>query len=262
MFVDTKYKLSKLLRISSTDALPGSVSKSDFMVDLGNNDATEKCTNIGLKSCIFCNCFYNVNENNQNFTFLDDVTTRTVIIPIGQYTTTTYIAALKAAIDAVLTSGSVAITQSTVNSKLTFVFTGTSGDVTLYPKASNPGGNLVGITSDLIANAGNTYTVTAQAMPRFYGLTEVFVEINEVFPTLLLDPSTAVRNVGANIPITAPFGALNHYEASNSQMAMFTYPSRRNFRTVHVRLIDRSGNVVDLQNNNLRLMLKSYYETY
>ena len=270
MFVEGSVsKLSKLIRINSTDALSGSVSKSDFYVDLGNSDAVDKCHSLSVKSVIFCNCFYNVNPGNNIFRFDDNAVSRDAVVKIGQYYIADYIVALKTAIDAVLGAGTVAITQDTENFKLNFVFTGTAGDVILYPKFDtdgvtvlNPAGNLTGITATLTANAGNTYTVDAQSTPRMYGLQEAFLQISNVGSANLIDPSASLRNVVVNIPITSAFSEVNVYEPTNDEIVHYKFPTRRSFSRVQVQLIDRAGNVLDLQNHNLRFVLKTWYSSY
>jgi hypothetical protein len=256
--------LSRLIRVNSIDDAKAT-SKSDFKVNIVNALSSSKVIKVVLKSCSFSHVFYNVNTGNQNFTFLDNAVSKTAVVPVGWYLTSSYMTILKPLIDAQLTSGTVVITQDPYNQRLTFAFTGTAGDVILLPKATNPAGNLVGITANITLNAGNSYTSEVQSVPRFNGLSEVFLSVGSksIDTSNMADPfsSGTNRNIFTNIPITASFGATNHYRSFDEDLDSIVLNSPIDLDELNIRLEtrDATADVLDLQNTNLRLVLKVYY---
>lgn len=263
--------LSSLIRVNSVDAISDikNQTKSNFYVNLGEGLNNNKVIRMVVKSIQFPNVFENVNKYNNTFSFLDNGVGRQAVLTNGRYEANgtgdindpDLLYALKVAIDGVLGAGSVAIIIEKITYKLRFTFTGTAGDVVLLGADNgNAMGNLLGITSDLTANAGNTYSVTAQSTPRLYGLQEVFLKIREISGGNLLDPQGVVKNIFINIPFQGTkYGGIVYFENQAPTMCDVEYVKPINLKGLHIELVDRQDRYVDLQNHNLRMVLKAYY---
>lgn len=251
--------LSRLVRFNSVDDSNASV-KSEFKINISKALSTSKVVKVSLKSASFVNVAYNITSRNNVFTYIDNVTSTDVTVPIGQYTITQYIAVMVPLWNAALSAGTMAITQDPYNKKLTFTSTGTP-QITLLPKATNPAGNLLGITSNIVIATGASET--SQSVPRFQGLSEVFLSIGSknIDSSNMADPSNGCsnRNIFTNIPIIVAFGGINHYLPNDENLESITFNSPIDIDEIAFRLEDRESNLIDLQNTNLRGVLKLYY---
>ena len=148
---------SRLIRINSAEAT-SKISESNFSIDLNTRgrEAVDNVVRVAVKSIIFPFVQYNINTNNQTFTFLEDATLRSFVLPVGWYTIDDLITALQSNITSELSSGTVGISLGSLDKKLTFAFAGlTATTVTINQKL------VAGIAFNLVATAANSFIVNS-----------------------------------------------------------------------------------------------------
>jgi hypothetical protein len=106
------------------------------------------------------------------------------------------------------------------------------------------------------SNATGSHILMGSALPQLMGKQAVLLESN-MFPTNLARASNTFDAV--HIPITVDYGASEIYQSTSEHETFVKYKERRNFNTVHFRLLDRmTKEPLDLQGHHLRVTLRVY----
>lgn len=252
----------KLLRISSEDRQVGE-SNSDFSVVLNNAPWVQNVRGFVVKSVSFKHIFPNIYDGNNTFTFRHNGSTdESVTIPIGWYDATTLAAALETAINAlpaVVNSMTIILSVGTSSSEKRYTFTMSGGDtIQLLKKnssiANNSMAHPVGINEDSIDAA----IVTADSLPDLGGLNTAYI----CSADLASSNSSASSNNGESVPIitevpiTSGFTQQVHYRSYDDSLDTIIYHGKRSFTKISFQLCTRSGQVLDLRQHNLTIMLK------
>ncbi len=250
---------SHLIRISSEDRDQGSVSNTDFTVNLTQSANVQEVKAIVIKNISFANMFYNVPSNFNTLIILNSVsnTNRTVTITPGQYTINQFISALQTAINTAFVADSVtvAITNNVNTNVLTFTSTGGNINIILSGTTMY---NLIGLNAD-------TSTASSLVMPLPYNLTgetEVYIHSAILAAGNLYEPS-GTFNVVDMVPITVPFGATQSADYNVFEQHFKTYSpfeEKKTLSSIDIRLRARDGRVLTLPNNfNFNMLIKYYY---
>jgi len=251
-------KLCNLIRISSGSATSKN-SNSDFSVDLGNQPFSDRITCVALKTVIFPNCFYNIRAGvNDAFAMQENNQAKIIFtIPEGFYDVTTLMTQLQTDINANLNAGSVTVTQNSVSGKIVITASGQTIKFFNYTDGTTMA-NEIGFS---VSSTTYVSSYTATYMPQLQGLTEVFLVSSMIAPAHMIDSDNKLqlRNVIMSIPITADFGDINIYEARDENLNVIHYANKKSIRNIDIQLQDSQGNVVNLQNNNLKIIFKAYY---
>jgi hypothetical protein len=257
---------SKIVRIAASDRTDDpTATTTDFTVELGNNQEMHKIRRMVLKSCEFCNCFYNVNSAtgvapyaaNNIFTFFEDTVglVNTAPIPEGFYTANQLITALTAAMNLVLSVGNTVTITLGIDSKFQFLMA--TNAINLVSSAgSNIMASLIGITDTTVAFAN---PALVQGLPALQGLTEVFIESPELARANLCEDRASTKSWFINIPIEAAYGETNFYDSRDDELNSKNYQTPQDLRRITFRLRDRQNNIVNLQNKNWKMVWKAYY---
>ena len=265
MSFDKALASGKLLRISSEDKQPGDTN-SDFSVVLGNTSYVQAVRGVILVSVSFKHVFPNVFDNggasgtgNSVFTFGYNGMTLTATIPAAWYTASQYAAALQVAINAlgpVVNPITVTIVALNGSSSAYFTFTASGGDtISLISKADgNAAADLVGISTTI----GPAVALTAQYLPDFGGLSNVYLSSGVVAGTNCAASSQSGEQIPVvmGIPIDVDYGQEVYYKVRDARVATIIFAGERNLNGVDIAIRTRSGDRLDLQQNNLTVEFK------
>jgi len=240
---------SRVIYISNDDKdISESKSNSDFVCYLKERVSVQESNYAILKTITLCNCFYNVRgaaygdaqNNTLVFSELAPAATFAVSVPEGQYLIADYISALEAAMNLVLVSGTVAITQNPVTGKLLFTCTGTQ--ITIF---SGQNGNT---SFELVGNPETSNSITSAIVPMPFlpdlsGIQDVYIESRELAPAAGNDPS-----------------GYAHFQANDDELATLNYKNTRNIQRIDIRVVDRQGNLLPAGNSRVSISLKYFYD--
>lgn len=256
---------SRVIYVSSDDKdNTQSVSNSDFVVYLKETVSVQTINYALLKNATVPNVFYNVRssygEVNNSFVFQEQspLATFAVSIPEGQYVIADFMTALQTAMNAVLVSGSVAITQDATTKKLVFTCTGTVINV-----FSGDNGNSAYVLTGFeeSANSGFSATVSAPNLPDLAGIQNVYLQSYELAPAEGIDPTFGLINIVGEVNLSnTQFGGYANLETNTDEMAMVNYKNTRNLQRIDITLVDGQGNKLPIGNSRLSLSLKVYWE--
>ena len=252
------------LRINSQDRKVPTGSKSNFIVDLKESYNTQAVRSLQIGRVSVPNVFYNVSDSLANRTIeitQDGEASTEVSIAAGQYTITTFIAAWKAAIDAVLTGGStVAITQDPITQLLTFTFSGGTNPNTALDSPSVDtieGWYSLGFNS-FRAEASSW---TATYIPNIRGYSDVYVHCKEIGGGDYYDGDAGAISAFAQVSFAdVPFGAMGHYQTGNHTFDTIRYSTPRNLSSLKIVLRDSQGNILDTGASDINVVLRINHE--
>jgi hypothetical protein len=234
---------TKLIRISSKDRVSG--TNTNFVCSLGYEDlAVHRVRKATLVSCIFNNNEYNVNGNNNTLTYEINGAPLTLVVPEGQYSTSTLIAYIQAQ-QPLFT----AITQDTTNYKLSFT-TATTCQI-----FSSGLGEYIGFTED----STTAITITADNIPNLNGLDAVLIKSDKLANGNMLDSKQNEDSVFAVVPVDVSFGLQNVYHDTGLSESSHTTFAPRNLSSIDIELTNQRGEPVDIQ-GEVVLVLKAYYD--
>lgn len=259
----------KLLRISSEDKVPGGTN-ANFLVQLGNTSYVQAVRGVVLKSVSFKHVFPNVFDNgvpgggNTTFSFLYNGVPLTAVVPAAWYTATQYAAALQAAINANLSVlNPVTVTLAPFNGSTSqyFTVTATGGDtIALVSKADgNAAADLFGIS----ATTASAASVTAQLLPDFGGLSNVYLSSGVIAGNNCAASSQSGEQIPVimGIPINVDYGQEVYYQSRNPHNDAIIFVAERNLNFVDLAIRTRSGDNLDLQQHNLTVEFKLIHQS-
>ena len=252
------------LRINSQDRKDHNGVKSNFTVDLKESYNTQAVRSLQIGRVSVPNVFYNISDTLANRTIeikQDGEASTDVTIPAGQYTITTFIAAWKAAIDAVLTGGTiVTITQDADTQLLLFTFSG----------GTNP---TVALNSPAVDTVEAWYSLgfynsrsvsgawTATYIPNIRGYSDVYVHCKAINGGDYYDGDSGAISAFAQVSFAdVPFDAVGHYQTSNHTFDTIRYSTPRNISSLKIVLRDSQGNVLDTGGSDINIVLRINHE--
>ena len=240
-----------LLQINSKDKSNDQMNNNDFKVNYGNNEEIHNVNRIVLKSVDIPNVFYNVNEYNNIFKHPMGAET---VIPVGQYSLDDLILVLKT-----LDSRILDIVLNSVTKKLDFTFT--TSTHFLGEKDGNLIAPLLGITKTDVDNFGSP--ITPQGFPNLAGISEVYIHSMACCDGNNLITANGINHgVLAVVPITVPFGAVEHHQSSHPELDHYDKASLKSgssLREIDIQVKDSSGNLLDLGGLNINIVLKVFH---
>ena len=259
---------SRLIYISSDDKNTSeSQSNSEFVCYLKENVSVQASNYLVLKNVCVPNFFYNVRgsvnykeASNNTFVFqeLAPLATFAVQVPEGQYILSDYITALQGAMNAVLVSGTVAITIDPVNGRLVFTCTGTQINI-----FSQSNGNLsyALVGADEQKDTGFFVAQTLDNLPDLSGIQNVYIESKELAPAHGNDPTFGLINILGQVNLSnTEFGAYGFFETNDTELGIVNYQNTRNIQRVDVRVVDGQGNTLPIGNGRVSLTVKYHYD--
>ena len=254
----------KILVISSQDQDNDSRTNSNFVVTLKERYNTQNINKILVKNITVPNVFYNVRasngEVNNTMQIQQDGDPIVVVtVPEGQYSISTYIPALKAAIDAVLTGGNVVtIVQDPLTKKLNFSYSLTAVEMfasekdDIYRMA-----DVIGLTND----TGPLLSMDMQSQPDLSGINVVYIHSSEVGEMHGIDGDFGLISLVESVSFhDVPHGAFAYRQNSDDQLAKIQYDQPKNLNRISIVLRDNLGNILDIGTKKMSLELKAFFQ--
>lgn len=259
----------KLLRISSEDKVPGGTN-ADFLVQLGNTSYVQAVRGVELVSVSFKHVFPNVFDGgvagagNTSYMFNYNGLPLVAVVPAAWYTAAQYATALQASINALLAVlNPITVTLVALNgsSSLYFTLTASGGDtVGLVSKAD---GNAAADLTGVLATTASAASVTSQAVPDFGGLSNVYLSSGVIAGNNCAASSQGGEQIPVimGIPIDVAYGDTVFYKVQDTRAATIIFPAERALNFVDLALRTRSGDNVDLLQNNLTVEFKLIHQS-
>lgn len=241
----------KLLHISSKDKKTG--TNSDFTVNMSNHLYMTSVKSVVVKQISFPNVFYNVRDSNRSFTYKIATVPTTVQIPEGQYSISSFITALQTAVGLGLT-----IVLDPITNK--FDFTTTTAIEYISDVTVNEMSEILGI---LVNSAGDVLSYSSTGLPHLEGFRNILLTSRTIAANNLVSSDLKLNNAIEVVPVDAGFGGQVHYLSQHSDIDDFDSLSSRHgvpMTEIDIKLVDQdSGEIVDLQNHDVDIILKMYY---
>ena len=245
---------SRLLRVSSQDRTVGSVSRYNMTYATNDSDLQE-IKKISIKSAEIPNTQYNINSNNNTFFFANSQTSQVAyVIPVGQYTTTSLMAAVVSVVSAVI-SGSITLVQSSLTNKITLAIN--SGTFNMTPGSHFQINLVLGFKSGSFSSVSS---LVADSLPNLSGLKSVYIASQTLSNhSAMICSEQLKQNVFCNVPITVPFGSTMSFEEDEQTSDFVVFHSRKNISMIEIKLLDEDNNVVDLNGLDWSLVFRVYH---
>ena len=262
---------SKIWRISAHDRVNLDQNTSAFSVDVPSLvESFQNVLAIQMISASIPSSFYNVDtfdlDDNVDPTleFYYNGVFTSLTIPRGQYVIISDRSASPFPANDLLsiienefntvTGSTITFSYDTVKTKLSL----THATNTLEIKQNNIDNNLW-YKLGFLKTQGPTTTIVADSLPNLSGVQQLFIHINQLSNNSIdLDRENGISLVGS-VLVTAPYGAFNNYEIKSSSANMIKYNNKRDISFLDVRLRDSRGRLINLNNQDWHVIVKSYY---
>ena len=106
---------------------------------------------------------------------------------------------------------------------------------------------------------GPALSITGDTLPNISGAQELFIHVNQLANnTIDLDRENGISLIG-NVFVDSPFGSTNHYDIKSSMANLIKYRTQRNVDFLDIRIRDSRGRLIDLNQQDWTMVIKSYY---
>jgi hypothetical protein len=250
---------TKLLKLTSDHDTSHS-NHSSFKYNLGYiDDALERVKSIVLISAVIPNSQPSINANCNTLRYeLNGGGIASLVVPSGQYSTTTLIAYLQTQL------AGTTWTQDTTTNKVNIATNGAT-TLDLYSKGTDPLSTLaprLGLNTDItLAISSND---DCENIPNLNGTSMFLLESNAISSNnTLTSISTNNRGSSSNvfcaIPVTAPYGAVNVFNDQGFlEQTRVTFDSPRGVGLIDIKITDENGNTLYLESPST-LIFRIYY---
>lgn len=260
-----------LWRVSSHDRTDHKDNTSSFSVDIPSSvESFKNVLAIQLLSASIPSSFYNVDsyntlEEDVKLEFYYNGVFTSLTIPRGQYqiitdrTTSPFpsndlLTVIENEFNAV-TGSNVTWSYDVVTNKLTLTHAtntleikeGNLEDVNLWDKLG------------FLKVQGPATSLEADSIPNISGAQQIFIHVSQLANnTVDLDAENGISLIGG-VLVTAPFGGNNNYEIKSSMANLIKYTTQRNIDFLDIRLRDSRGRLINLNNQDWTMLIRSYY---
>lgn len=251
----------KTLRISSEDKQQGQTN-GNFSVQLGNTAFLQSVKTVIVKSISFKHVFNNLFDGNRTLTITYAGIEYDVQIESAWYDVETLASTLTTAINSiipgiVLVDVIVSPAGAPIKQNRYIQFTTDAGELVVLSKANgNDMADVLGISSNLTVLA--TTSAISQLRPDLGGLSVVYLCSN-----ILAGANSAASSddgevipILTEIPINASFGEEIVYRSNDPDLDTIVYQNSKNLNSIDLQLCTRSGQILDLEQNNLTAMIR------
>ena len=267
---DSSIKTS-IWRVSSHDRTDSNDNTSAFSIDVpASVESFKNVLAIQLLSASVPSSFYNIDSYN---TLEQDVTLEfyyngvftSLTIPRGQYIIVTDRTAspfpandLLSVIEtqfASVTGSAITWSYNTVTNKLSIIH----ATNTLEIKQTNLDDVNLWDKLGFLKPQGAATTLTADTIPNISGVQQIFIHVSQLSNNSVdLDTQNGISLIGG-VLVTAPFGGNNNYEIKSSMANLIKYTTQRNIDFLDIRLRDSRGRLININNQDWTMMIRSYY---
>jgi hypothetical protein len=260
-----------LWRISSHDRTNSDDNTSSFSIDIPSSvESFKNVLAIQLLSASVPSSFYNVDSYNTlgedvDLEFYYNGVFTVLTIPRGQYQIITDRTAspfpandLLSVIETqfnTVTGSTVTWSFDTVTNKLSL----THATNTLEIKADNLDEVNLWDKLGFLQPQGPATSLTADTIPNISGTQQIFIHVSQLSNNSVdLDTENGISLIGG-VLVTAPFGGNNNYEIKSSLANLIKYTTQRNIDFLNIRLRDSRGRLINLNNQDWTMIIRSYY---
>jgi hypothetical protein len=249
---------SKLMQINSRDRTSG--TNSAFTCSFGR-DSINTVYAVALKEVQLTNSFYNIDEYNNTFYFDRGSVELSIVVPVGQYSITTFLAALTTQFAALAGPIVMTPTVTALTSKLNFA---TDLSVQYYEYRANglrnPMASVLGLVGD---NGSEVTSFDATGLYDLSGVKSIYV----ISPQLSGGAGLSSRGSGSHvslvdvIPITVPYKSIQNHQSGDLGSDNHTYDDvfTNNLSDIYIELRDANNNLLDTNGHEVVLILKAFY---
>ena len=234
----------------------------DFTVDLKESYGLQQISHIAVESITVPNLQYNVTSSTNSLRIsIGASLTQTLTIEQGQYDISQFMLAIQNGLDTLSGLAEWTISQDAISRKIQFL--NSNQTFTIFHTASTMY-NEVGITDELdrvAVASGPNWVVVANRVPDLGGVSCAFIHSNA-----LANSSTINARVGAISVLSyvsfadTPFGGLAHRAINDIELSKIRYSQPRNLSVVDIRVRTEDGSLIDMQNGEVQIVLRCYYE--
>ena len=252
--------ITSFVIISSKYKTDDSRSTSDFTYSIGQS---LEVSAVAIKSVSIPHLQYNINQYNNKLALYygEGVPVLTSItLPQGQYDMTTFLSALQDLIRSSIGDNEKTVTQDAFSKRL--VISGGSVPLKISTdQTTSPLAKIIGFgdTEEETYPAVISNSITAPFLPNLAGIKNYYLSsrvlsqgYNGIFKNGQQIPLVM------NIPITVPYGVVQHYDPQDIQLNLKKFSRKNNVQWIDIKILNEDLDVVDLNGGDIEIVLKIY----
>lgn len=199
---------------------------------------------VHLKSFIVPNTEYNINSKTAGVSITSADMIAVAPVPLGQYTLTQYLVALKVVLDVAAAPNTFIITQNPLTFKLTFTKSAGS-EFTI--SSESPNSRLIG---QQILKLSVGLSLETDSIPDLSGMRLVTITSYTLGRFQISEGDTEIEsrktNILGSLPMEASFGSLMKFESDESTLNATYFNGYKNVSNFDVSLRDSDGELLEL----------------
>lgn len=256
-----------IVKITSFQKVGTNDTNADFAVNFENHRSLHGIVKVVVKAVDVPNIFPNINstgyneENvgNNTYTYLDTASNPvSVVLPPGQYTMTQFLTAL----NALLLTSAVPheIVFNDITKKLEFNALVAANFYVQNYEDGNIMGSVLGIKTSSVGAGITQYD--AEYYPNLMGVESIYILSNQAGQSNLLSPNAFTFPLIAHVPLTVPFGGVEHYLSQHpdiDDIVYVNYSAGISLRKMNIKVVDKYGHPLDLGGLDINIILKIYH---
>jgi len=235
-------------------------STNNFSVDIKDSFDLQGISHIAVESVSCSNLQYNINSSNNVIRVDNGGLSVSLTMTQGQYDITQFMTALQALLNTL--APTFTVSQDAITKKLLIESTGPQftfhkASTTMDKVIGLSFGTSVGISSSIV---GLVETIIPTNVPNLGGLDAVFFHSRQ-----LAGHSASNATVGTISLLSymsffdIPFGGSGTRYVNDIEMSKIRYSQPRNISVIDIKARDVNGNLVELQNSPVQIIIRCYY---
>lgn len=247
---------SSFIVINSKFRTRDSRSTSDFTFSLGQSLEVK---GLSVKSVSIPNIAYNINKNTNKLIVVKNGVELTLELPLGQYDIDKLISGLEAGLRSTLLDVTLTVTITPLTSRLNFT---SIVPFQIKTGPTSPLSDILGLSDfeSVFPESGPSTSFEVDGVVALAGIKNYFLVSNALSSGFSGIFSNGQRlSLVTNIPIDTPFGTITHMEVDDSKIDSRAFRRPQNVQLIDVKIVDESGNVVDLNQHHIEIVCKVYF---
>lgn len=239
------------IHINSKDRNLGSLSASDFNVNIGQGLYLDQ---IQLDAVQIPYTYYNVNSTNNTLVINWNSSNTTLTISPGNYTLSQLGTALNSAVGTI--NSNITCTLNSIQWTFTFSFSAASpstGQLILSQSTIN---RLIGFPST--TDTTNSSNLTSTSVALLLDQAFLFINIDGVGDNII--SSTNGNKYTFYVPVSVVGGEMLVYQTDLDQNQVLKVNQPVKYSSLHVRLYDNFGNILNLNGSDWSMTIKIYFK--
>jgi hypothetical protein len=251
--------ISKRLILNNKDRnIALSQSSSHFIINLKDSFHLQSVQSVAVESCTLTNLVYNINETNNTIRWTEGagpIITRS--LPSGQYTLTEFMDELIVQLNSI-GSAVFNVVQDVVTKKIV-ITNATISFFILGESTINPVLGLPSTHNSVSVVGGGTNTLNCDYTPNLGGTDTLYLHSKALSEWNSITSSAGSTSIISYISFhDTPFGGTATRFITDTEGSMINFSIPRNLQNIDLKVRDANGNIVDLQNSEIIIVLKAY----